>query len=888
MAPIPYHYSVLDANEKAHPLSAHLADAPLVQHAAKSHRDLEDGGSDHDANAAFFASAARSSRRHCSITLAFLATFAALYMLLFGATPPTLGLDKMLRDARAQLFGAHKACPHAAAVRGYADALDNLIPLAPAASAVASHHHGGSRLEGKLRQLEESFLGLPTAEGARDALKRYTEQVHIAGQQADYDSAVRLLEEWACLVGVDLPKNRSEVVFDAGSTESRQHVYGQGHHSGRRAWIDTYSVWLNYPINSSLTLTKPSSDGEPAPEPYFTAALKEDVLDEDPASAKGVATFHGYSASGAASGQIVYAGLGRKEDFEGLAKRGIDVKGKVVLVTYGGVFRGLKVRAAQEAGAVAVLIYTDPIEDGEITIANGYEAYPDGPARHPSAVQRGSVQGLSFYPGDPATPEKPSYRNATRLDPDTADSLPKIPSLPISYQDARPLLESLRGKGFLAKEINDRFPGALPGIEYWTGPSDDVAHVENFVDLKVRDIWNTYVVIPGLVDDEHVVLGNHRDAWTFGAADPSSGTAAFHETIKGLGQLLERGWKPLRTIWLASWDAEEYGLVGSTEFGEDYTDWIRDNVVIYHNVDVAVSGSQLGARASPSLAGHISKAAAAVADPTKPDGSNFTLDASGLLGSGSDFTVFLQHIGVASTDLGFSGHKDDPIYMYHSNYDSFYWMDKFGDPGFKRHEAAAKVVGVSTIRTAGSLFLPINVMAYSLQLEKQVEAIEELVNKSELKAGSVRLQGVKRAVHKVQKAARFVDKQRAKLEAALEKLLDEQESEHRRSHDHDHHHDHHHHHGRRHRHELKKVLSGVRRLNQKVRKFEQGFIDSQGLVGRSWYKHLGVAPGRWLGYGATALPGLTESITLDGGEGAQHEADRLEKHLGRIADALYQ
>ncbi|EPQ27743.1 uncharacterized protein PFL1_04880 [Pseudozyma flocculosa PF-1] len=753
----------------------------------------------------------------------------------------------MAADLRHQLGAAipRPHCPHAAAVAAYRSALDNLESISAAPIPAASHGH-----RNHLEHLEQSFLAIPSAKGARDALERYTRHAHYAGLDADYHLALQVLDEWAGLLGIDLPDNRTQLVFDAGSNESKDHVQGKGHATGPRAWTDTYSVWLNYPINSSLTLSRPrpsdGDDDQPAPEPYFTAALKEDVLDQDPTSAKGVPTFHGYSASGSASGQIVYAGMGRREDFDGLAARGIDVRGKVVLVSYGGVFRGLKVRAAQEAGAVACLIYTDPIEDGNVTVGNGYAAYPDGPARHPSAVQRGSVQGLSIYPGDPATPEKPSYRNATRLDPDTADSLPKIPSLPLSYQDARPLLESLRGKGVPARDINDRMPGALPGIEYWTGPSDDVAHVENHVDLEVRDIWNTYAVLPGLVDSEVVIMGNHRDAWTFGAADPNSGTAAFHETIKGLGELYRRGWRPLRTIMFASWDAEEYGLVGSTEFGEDHAEWIRDNAVAYHNADVSVSGSQFHAFASPSLAGLLQHSAASVADPNAQGGdagtgagagANITLDTVSPLGSGSDFTVFLQYLGIASTDMGYSARAGgtDPVYMYHSNYDSFYWMDKFGDPGFRRHEAASKVLGLAAIRTAASLFSPIDVKAYAAKLEAYLDDVDKVARDGD---GAGVLGG--------------------RVDVDLRRV----------------------------RRAIRHVLGRVRRLNEKVRLFEQGFIDPQGLPGRTWYKHLGVAPGRWLGYGATTLPGLTESITLDGGRGAQHEADRLAKHLEAMARRL--
>lgn len=335
----------------------------------------------------------------------------------------------------------------------------------------------------------EAICGVGRFAGNTEVLSKANGQPpsssHIAGSKADYESAVNLISEWSNLLGVDVPSNLSSLVFDAGSPESVHHLTGEWHNTNGhplglpRFWTDTYSVYLNYPINSSLTLGPAPTKEEPHPKPRFVAALKEDLLKEDPTSGRGIPPFHGYSISGTAEGQVVYAALGTKQDFDRLAELNISVAGKVALVRYGGPFRGLKVRAAQEAGAVACLIYSDPHED-PVKAADGYKMYPDGPAREPSSVQRGSVQALSFYPGDPSTPGKPSYRNASRLPIDEADSLPKIPSLPISYADALPLLNSLKGKGIRARDVGDDWEGEVPGVdEYWTGPSEDVAHVEN-------------------------------------------------------------------------------------------------------------------------------------------------------------------------------------------------------------------------------------------------------------------------------------------------------------------------------------------------------------------------------------------------------------------------
>lgn len=794
--------------------------------------------------------------------------FRALIALVLLLAVPLFVVKSTAEFVSDALIRLTRPCPHAAnSVRGYAEHLRSAGFFSAEANADSLHRPDPEqRWRQWFDKLEHDFLAVPSADSARDALKRYTNVTHYAGSEGDYNSVLQILEEWGTLVGAPLTDDLKHLVFDAGSAQSQAYLRGEGDKNGVRAWTDTYAVWLNYPVNSSLTLAKPDA----LDAPYWSAKLQEDVLEKDPTSSRGVPFFHGYSASGSVSGQVVFAGMGRKQDFADLAARGIDVKGKIVLVDYGSNFRGLKVRAAQEAGAVGVIIYTDTIEDGEVTEANGYKAYPDGPARNPSAIQRGSVQGLSFYPGDPSTPGKPSYRNATRLEPQDADSLPKIPSLPLSYTEAKVLLAAMKGKGIRASDVNDRLAGAIDGVEYWTGPSDDVVHLENFVDLQVRDIWNTYAVLPGHITDEVVVLGNHRDAWTFGAADPNSGTAAFHEAIKGLGQLYRSGWKPMRTIVFASWDAEEYGLVGSTEFGEDYAKWIQDHVVAYHNVDVSVSGSIIQSSSSPSLSRFVQDAAAKVDDPNTS--GKIKLDAFNPLGSGSDYTVFLQHLGVASTDLGYKRAAKDPVYMYHSNYDSFFWMDNFGDPGFRRHEAAAKIVGLMAIETSTQLFAPINVADYAHELTKYLANIEKLAAKElGIPLGARHpawLGELRNAIHSLGVAAKGFEKNKAFLRKKLVHLAKKVHKQ--GGHDK----------------EIRKVLAQIRRVNQKLQTFEQGLISNDGLKGRAWYKHLGTAPGRWLGYGATTFPGVTEAITLDKGSGLQAEAHRLTTHIKRLSHHL--
>ncbi|KAK4703801.1 N-acetylated-alpha-linked acidic dipeptidase, partial [Phenoliferia sp. Uapishka_3] len=743
---------------------------------------------------------------------------------------------------------------------------------------------------------------------------------HVAGTEGDRLSALRVKSQWEQLLGLRISAP-DENVLESGTKESQEALMGKKCSGGKghwrfskrwwwkklglssghapwevkkpTVWVDTYHPLLNYPVSHSLTLTPPG-----ATEPSFIASLLEDSIPEDTTSAEGrfdVPTFHGLSFSGSAEGKLVYAGRGNREEFQALVDKGVDLKGKIVIVQYGGAFRGLKVKNAGEFGAAGCIVYTDPAEDGEVTAENGYEVYPNGPARQPSSVQRGSVQYLSIYPGDPLTPFTPAYKNATNRLPrdDPSINMPTIPSFPISYQDALPLLKSLNGKGYQmrdaskGKEWKEGGLGYL-GVEYWSGPGEDTIKMENIMDDKVTPIWNTMAVIPGRLSDEVVVVGNHNDAWTFGAGDPNSGTASVHEVVKALGVLLEQGWKPLRTIVLASWDAEEYGLIGSTEFGEDFSAWLKENVVAYLNVDVSVAGTSYGVGASPSLADLFKDISNVVIDPDQP---NRTLLAKmmdegseddwaghghgseelkiGPLGSGSDFTVFLQHLtgwqGIASVNVGFSRKRTDPVYHYHSIYDSAYWMDKFGDSTFKRHVAISQVMGLATLRFADSLILPINITgtlssaefillilesqlpnsykAYATELSYYVSKVRSLPSFTSSTEDEIQLSSLDDAVSLVKAAAASLDAEIEAVTSALAVFSSAEDHKHKPC--------------------LHKLMKKVRSINKRLQQFEGGFITEEGLPQRPWYRSRAVAPGRYLGYGATTLPALTESLTLD-------------------------
>ncbi|KAL7416181.1 hypothetical protein BDY24DRAFT_381285 [Mrakia frigida] len=767
---------------------------------------------------------------------------------------------------------------------------------------------------------EGIFLGVPDEESCMQASRSYTGVEHRAGTGNDQLTALRVKQELESFFGIPTT-GPYENVFDAGSPDSQNMVRGK--HSEPKVWVDTYYPVMNNPVSREVSIFLPNSTTV-----QFQAKLREDIVEDDEFSIfrDDVPPFHGLSTSGNVTAEVVYVGYCRKNDFDLLASKGVSVKGKITLCKYGGVFRGLKVKASEDNGAIGTLIYSDPGDDGPITELAGYLPYPDGPARNPSSVQRGSVQYLSSYPGDPTTPGVPAYKNATRVE---GGNFPKIPSLPISYEDALPLLRLLEGNGIKASKLGSSWEGGLTHkIDYYTGPSKQLVRLVNQVDTRVIPIWNTMAIIPGYLSDEVVAIGNHRDAWILGASDPSSGTAVTHEVYKGLGALLKKGWKPLRTILIASWDAEEYGLIGSTEFAEDFADWIPENVVTYFNLDSTGAGSTFGASASPSLALLMKSTSEEILHPTEEgrsawsarlDGGDWkshqefgiaqieddfeALFSSGTgipsLGSGSDFTPFLQHLGVASIDgPGFSNGPQDPVYHYHSIYDSQYWMEQFGDAGFHRHVTAAKILGLVLLRMSDSLVIPLNITQYASELSDYRDKVAHIHSSLNFD-NDLDLDTLSSAIAKVQKATAALDVKKAKLIEKLRDLTSSKCNKHglkslgrhaRRAFDTVI--------GRPHTarfpfpspHKLKKikeVLAEIKVVNGKLAGFEAGFLDPEGLPGREWYKHKIVAPGRWLGYGTTTFPEVTEALTLDGDvKAAQIASENVVLLLEAMAERL--
>ncbi|KAI0940119.1 hypothetical protein AcV5_001313 [Taiwanofungus camphoratus] len=749
------------------------------------------------------------------------------------------------------------------------------------------------------KEAEEIYLSTPNTASAIAASRAYATHPHLAGSTEDFEDAKVILKLFQDEFRIPPPP--APPVFAAGTPASRAATLGISALPAPVAWIDQYFPVMNTPVNHSLAIL--GEDGAPV----WEADLVEDGDPADPEAAAYrdyVPAWHGLSRDGEVEGALIYANYGTKEDYDQVLAAGGDFAGKIVLVRYGGNFRGLKIQQAQELGAAGVLIYSDTRDDGLVTAENGYAAYPHGPARNPTSVQRGSVQFISAYPGDPTTPGAPAYENATRTE---GANIPKIPSLPISWANAQRLLEEIGGDD--ARALTGR-------------SSARKVKLVNRVDDRVIPIWNTMAAIPGHIRNETVLVGCHRDAWVMGAVDPVSGTVSLHEVIRGFGALLRSGWKPLRNVVFASWDAEEYGLIGSTEWAEDFPEWITQNVVAYLNVDVSVGGSRWSASASPSLAHLIRQTALDVPHPTVPgktlwdameDSGPYagTADADFLaayeaaqqekasetgihpLGSGSDYTPFLQRLGVASMDQGFGGTPSDAPYHYHSVYDSERWQELYGDPGFYRHVAVARHLGLTAIRLIDAIIVPLNTTQYALEIGGYLEKVENIAASL---AVAPDFSGLRSAIANLQSASKALDAEKAAAERHFRKLLDripgrKSACAHTGAH------------SRlpawlkrlldiiaRHAFplgEFKKAAQRVQRANAKLTAFERGFISEEGIAEREWYKHLVVAPGKWLGYGATTLPAVTEALTLERNATlAEIEARRVAGLIDKLAETI--
>ena len=611
--------------------------------------------------------------------------------------------------------------------------------------------------------------------------------------------------------------------------------------AGLATEIVPYKAWLNLPKDVHYTAT--TADGKEISKGPTREHVEGDPYQDDP---RVLPAFNGSSASGDVTGDVVYANYGRPEDFKQLKEMKIDLRGKIVLVRYGENFRGVKVYIAQQYGAAGVVIFSDPADDGYFQ----GDKYPKGPYRPDTGVQRGSVQYMFKYPGDATTPgvaSTPGLAAADRLSGDKMESMPTIPSLPISYHDAAPILERLGGA-----EVPRSWQGALP-FSYHVGGVDAVKlHLVSKQDYAERTIWDVIGTIPGSDGGEDwVVAGNHRDAWVYGAVDPNSGTAAMLEAVHGLGTLLKSGWKPKRTIQICSWDAEEEGLIGSTEWVEDHAKQL-EHAVAYFNTDVGVAGPNFEASAVPSLKRFVREVTTEVASPqggslyeawlreqtdsTKSGGHRHGAPADeknqphiGDLGSGSDYTPFLQHAGVPSTDIGSGGKYG----VYHSVFDNYAWFTKFADPTFVYEQQQARVFGLEILHMADADVLPYDYVNYAKEIASYISAAEAHAAEAGLRLD---FGAATAASDRFMKAAAVV----------LEK---------------------------------QQAGNATPALNQQLRAVEEGLLDPRGLPGRPWFKHMVYAPGEYTGYAAVVIPGVNEAVDAA-------DTTRAQAGIGQLSNAL--
>ncbi|KAH7155408.1 hypothetical protein B0J13DRAFT_545510, partial [Dactylonectria estremocensis] len=685
-------------------------------------------------------------------------------------------------------------------------------------------------------EVQSILFDTPSPEKAEEWSRYYTSGVHLAG--TNFSQA-----EW---------------------TKDRWEEWGVA------SQIVPYDVYINYPVDASVSVLekgKEAGDWKVA----FRASLEEDIIKEDPTTsvADRVPIFHGYSASGNVTAPFIYVNYGTYKDFEDLVHAEIDLKGKIAISRYGGIFRGLKVKRAQELGMIGILIYSDPGDDGERTEENGYKPYPQGPARNPSAVQRGSAEFLSIRPGDPTTPGYPSKPGAPRVP--VEDATPSIPSIPISYADALPILKALNGHGPKVSDFNEYWNKnlglAYKGVKYNIGPTPDNVVVNLFNEQKyvTTPLWDVIGIVNGTVPNEVVVVGNHRDAWIVGgASDPNSGSAVLNEVIRGVGKAIEAGWKPFRTIVFASWDGEEYSLIGSTEWVEEYLPWLSDANVAYVNVDVGVGGPRFRASAAPLLNQILRDVTAVVPSPNQTikgqtvgdlwDGKIATM------GSGSDFTAFQDFAGIPCIDMGFKDDAHSAVYHYHSNYDSFYWMSEFGDPGFEYHKTMAQILGLTIAKLTDTVVIPFSateyagaLLGYLDQVELKFEPASESLSDDEVFTlrGSVtsdtvlgsedafkeRLNGIRESLSVLRVKAGELDDLAASASLQLETGIPWWNI-------------------------VKRIQLGltIAKVNKQYKFLERAFLYEGGLDGRSWFKHVVFAPGLWTGYSGAVFPGLVESI----------------------------
>lgn len=706
-----------------------------------------------------------------------------------------------------------------------------------------------SRVE---RNWETKFRSIPEPARMREALRRLSARPHHVGSPYDKDNA-----EW---------------------------LRDQFKSYGWDANIEEFQVLFPTPKERLLEMVAPTK---------FVAKLEEPSIPQDPTSgqkSEQLPTYNAYSADGDVTAPLVYVNYGVPADYDELDRRGISVKGAIVIARYGGSWRGIKPKVAYEHGAVGCLIYSDPMDDG---YAQG-EVYPNGPWRPKDGVQRGSVMDMPVYPGDPLTPGVGATKDAVRLDRKDATTIMKIPVLPISYGDAQPLLAAMSGP--VAPES---WRGALP-ITYRMGPGPARVHLRLSFDWSLKPIYDVIAKLQGSqYPDEWVIRGNHHDGWVNGAEDPLAGLVPELEEARAMGELVKQGWRPKRTLVYAAWDGEEPALLGSTEWVETHGDELKRKSVLYFNTDGNDRG-YFGVGGSHTLERFIGEVEKDVVDPEtnlsvwkrlqQEEILNGDRKARGearsrtdlrieALGSGSDFSPFLQHAGVPTLNGGFGG--EDGGGIYHSIYDSFYWYTHFSDSSFVYGRALAQTVGSVVMRMADAELLPFEfgnlaetVQGYTAELKALHDDVASRIAETnrEIDDGTFAATNDPRhpllppKAEGLAPALNFAPLDNA--DGSLTRAASRYEKTYGSA-----------------------IAAGAdaalfARVNDIVRQGDQALLDPNGLPKRPWYKHLLYAPGLYTGYGVKTMPGVREAIEQKDWAGADNEIGRVAAAVQREADLV--
>jgi len=692
--------------------------------------------------------------------------------------------------------------------------------------------------------LEARFKAMPDPARMRAAMQRLSARPHHVGSPYDKQNAEWILSEFKS--------------------------YGWDAH------IENFDVLFPTPVERVVELVAPTQ---------FKASLQETALPADPTSnqqAEQLPSYNAYSVDGDVTGPLVFVNYGVPADYEELEQRGVSVKGAIVIAKYGGSWRGIKPKVAAEHGAIGCLIYSDPRDDGYA----GGDVFPNGPMRPSQGVQRGSVADMPTYAGDPLTPGVGATKSAKRLSVAQAATITKIPVLPISYGDAQPLLAALSGP--LAPPS---WRGGLP-ITYRLGAGPARVHLRVKSDWSLKTLYDVIARLPGTTEaDQWVIRGNHHDAWVNGAQDPISGLVAELEEARALGALYKQGWRPKRTIIYAAWDGEEPGLLGSTEWVETHADELKAHAVAYLNSDTNERG-YLGIAGSHSLEKFMNGVAMDVEDPESAVSSWKRLQAErilngspeakkdardredlriGALGSGSDYSPFLDHLGVASVNIGYGGEDDGGI--YHSIYDDFYWFTHFSDSTFVYEKALAQIGGITVLRLANADLLPFGFSNLAETIETYVKDLQSLRDRRAEQIAD-RNRAIDEGVYKFTSDPRDPVTAPQRLQPApqlnfapLLNALDSIKSA-----------------ASRYEKAYASAVSAgrssaARAANERLIQAERALTSTEGLKNRPWYVHMLYAPGFYTGYGVKTIPGVREAIE----QGQWQDADR---EIARAAAAI--